>query len=464
MSIRLRLTLLYTAILALTLASLGAVLYGIQFRSMRFSSEEMLAGFATRMIEFRKEGDRAYWDAPPPRPPGMSPDEERRFSSPVMYLQVTDKEEVTLYRSDDLEDIDLPLSQAGQEAMERGESWTEAAEIENERLLIHSAPVVIDGEIVEIIQVAQSLAEQDQYLGTMRRNLLIGSGLAVIVAFGTGWVLSGAVLRPIHDITETARAIGANQDLSQRVEHAGPNDELGHLATTFNTMLSELEFAYRQQQQFVADVSHELRTPLTTLRGNLELLRKDPPIGSAEQEENLSDMVEESERLSRLVNNLLILARTDARQLLRRDPVVIRPLIQEVCRHARLLDPTRSITCDPLPDAVASGDPDALKQILLILIDNALKHTPGPITVTADAGDTSAAIRIQDSGPGIAPDVLPHLFERFYRGQAAADDTGVGLGLAIAKALVEAQEGMITVESEVERGSVFTVTVPLADS
>ena len=117
------------------------------------------------------------------------------------------------------------------------------------------------------------------------------------------------------------------------------------------------------------------------------------------------------------------------------------------------------------PSAIRiEGDDKKLQRALANLIDNALKHTPGPITVTADAGDTSAAIRIQDSGPGIAPDVLPHLFERFYRGQAAADDTGVGLGLAIAKALVEAQEGMITVESEVERGSVFTVTVPLADS
>jgi two-component system OmpR family sensor kinase len=353
----------------------------------------------------------------------------------------------------------------------------ETASVEDERFLIYSQPVIVDGQVSEIVQVARSLAEQDEYLGALRRNLLAGSGVATMIAFGIGWLLAGVTLSPIHRITRTAQTIGAERDFARRVRHIGPNDELGRLATTFNTMLAELQDVYRQVEgslemlrDFVADVSHELRTPLTTIRGNLALLRH-RPIPTEERDEILADTVDETERLIRLVSDLLTLARAEAGRQLQGQPVPVKPLILDACRRARLLDPHRTIVCDPLPDVAAVADRDALQQVLLILLDNALKHAEGTITVAAQvrSGESAApsgpevAIDVSDAGPGIDPEMIPHLFQRFYRGDKARKMPGLGLGLPIAKALIEAQKGTLTVESQPGKASVFRVVLPQAD-
>ena len=478
MSIRLRLTLLYSVILALTLTGFGAMLYGTQARSMRGDGERMLAETARRLAGFwQLEGwpfdDRQFEERPfrSPMPPRDAAGPNREFGFRAVYIQILDLEGQVVIQSENLDEVVLPLSSAGLEAVLSGKPWVETASVEGERLLIHSEPVMIEQQVTEILQVAHTLAEQDAYLSTLRSNLSIGSGVAIVIAFGAGWVLSGLVLRPVDRITQTARAIGAERDLSRRVQHTGPNDEIGQLATTFNAMLTELQAAYQQQQQFVADVSHELRTPLTTLRGNLALLRRQPSISAEDKEDILDDMVGESDRLIRLVSDLLALARAESGQPLRSEFVRVKPLVEDVCRQARLLDAGRTITCESLPDETIVGDQDALKQVLLILMDNALKHTSGPITVSAIAGEPlgmqnpaglSVAISIRDGGPGIAPEMLSHVFERFYRGEDARDTSGLGLGLPIAKALVEAQDGRLTIDSQVDRGSVVTVALPQA--
>jgi two-component system OmpR family sensor kinase len=478
MSVRLRLTLLYSVILALTLTGFGGMLYGTQARSMRAGNERTLAETARRLAGFwQPEGwpfdDRQFEERPfrPPMPPGDPVGPSREFGFRTIYVQIIDLEGQVVDQSENLDEAVLPLSNAGLEAVLSGRSWVETASVEGERLLIHSEPVRTEQQITEILQVAHTLAEQDQYLGTLRRNLLVGSGVAIVIAFGAGWVLSGLVLRPVDRITQTARAIGAERDLSRRVEHTGPNDEIGQLATTFNAMLTELQAAYQQQKQFVADVSHELRTPLTTLRGNLALLRRQPSISTEDKEDILDDMVGESDRLIRLVSDLLALARAESGQPLRSEFVRLKPLVEDVCRQARLLDADRTITCEPLPDVTIVGEQDALKQVLLILVDNALKHTSGPITVSTIADEPpgmqnpprlSVTISIRDSGPGIAPEMMSHVFERFCRGEDTRDTPGLGLGLPIAKALVEAQGGKLTIDSQVDRGSVVTVTLPQA--
>ncbi len=292
---------------------------------------------------------------------------------------------------------------------------------------------------------------------------------AGVSAAGLAQLTAGTALSPIHRITRTAQAIGAEHNFSRRVEHAGPRDEIGQLAITFNEMLTELESAYRQLQQslesqrrFVADASHELRTPLTTVRGNIELLRREQTIEANERADILSDTKDEVERLIRLVTQLLVLARADAGQALRREPVAIEPLLEDVCKQMRLRAPQRTIDCEASVSAQVLGDRDALKQVLVNLIDNALVHTPtrASIRLTTAQVNGSVALRVQDTGPGIAPYLLPHIFERFYRGDASRTGTSTGLGLAIAKELVEAQGGKIHVESQVGRGSVFTVTLP----
>jgi signal transduction histidine kinase len=207
-----------------------------------------------------------------------------------------------------------------------------------------------------------------------------------------------------------------------------------------------------------------LRTPLTTVRGNIELLRREPPMDAVDRAEVLADTRDEVDRLIRLVHQLLVLARADAGQPLRRDPLPIKPLLEDVCRQSRLLDPHRVIHCELGPDVLVLGDRDALKQVFLILLDNALLHTPAGTTVemTRAAADGRVVISVRDTGPGIPPDVLPHIFERFYRSQVSRSGTSTGLGLSIAKELIEAQDGTITVESTIGEGSVFTVTLPQA--
>jgi len=176
----------------------------------------------------------------------------------------------------------------------------------------------------------------------------------------------------------------------------------------------------------------------------------------------MNDVVDETERLIRLVSDLLTLARADAGRRLKSDPVPVRPLVEDVCRQAQVLESSRAITCQGADGAIALADPDALKQVLLTLIDNALVHGKGSIRVAMDGSDRQIAIRVQDSGPGMSSQLCERLFDRFYRGDASRSTPGFGLGLSIAKALVEAQGGTIAVDSQLGQGSTFTVTLPAA--
>ena len=457
MSVRLRLTLLYSAILALTLIGLSVVLYVTVSRVTLGTIEDTLAGEAQRLISSRQfDLDHIDYQA-------------RKFAAPETYIQTIRLDGTVADRTSNLGDFVLPLSSSGLQACQGGQPWTEVIPTENGRLMVYSRPAASYEPVTGIVQVARSLADHDQSLSTLRNILFAGSIVVTITAFGVGWVLAGAALRPIHRITETAQAIGAERDFGRRVDYTGPPDEIGRLATTFNAMLTELQAAYRQaeqalqaQRRLVTDASHELRTPLTTIRGNLGLLRREPPIHAEDRNAVVADMVDETDRLIRLVNDLLVLARSDAGRPLRSEWVPIKPLIEDVCRQAKLLGAGRTIECENVLDVAVVCDRDALKQVLLILLDNALKHMPagGTITIATSAADAHVAIRIRDTGPGIAPDALPHLFERFYRSDTSRTGAGAGLGLAIAKELVDAQRGQIAVESRAGQGSVFTVTLP----
>ncbi len=461
MSIRLRLTLLYSAILALTLIGLSLALYVTVSRVTLGAIEDTLTDEAQRLISSR-EFDLDHIDF-----------RAKKFAAPETYIQTIRLDGSVADRTLNLGDFVLPLSHDGFQACQGGRSWTEVVPTEDGRLLVHSQPVAAYGQpVAGIVQMARSLAEHDQSLSALGNILSAGSAVVTIAMFGVAWVMSGAALRPIHRITETAQAIGAERDFDRRVDYTGPPDEIGRLATTFNAMLAELQAAYRQaeqalqaQRRLVADASHELRTPLTTIRGNLGLLRRDPPIDAEDREAVIADMIDETDRLIRLTNDLLVLARADAGRPLRREAVPIKPLIEDVCRQAKLLGPGRTIECENALDAAVPGDRDALKQVLLILLDNALKYTPlgRTIAISTSMTDGHVAVSVRDTGPGIAPDALPHIFERFYRSDSSRTGAGAGLGLAIAKELIEAQCGRIRVESRVGQGSVFTLTLPSVD-
>jgi two-component system OmpR family sensor kinase len=474
MSIRLRLTLLYSAILTLTLVAFGALLYVRQYEDTLEIEKQFLTDMGERYADGRRPPPGLEPAEPPPgsEPIEPPPDLDASgqlddFGGGYLVRRSPDGQEILDLRTPD--DVVLPLSDEAFQAVQSGETWMETATVDGERVLIYTVPILVEGQLTEILQMGRSITPRDQSISALGTNLLLAGIVAVAVAFGLGWVLAGMSLRPIHRLTQTAQTIGAERDFSRRVEHTGPDDEVGRLAKTLNAMLSELEGAYQQvgqalemQRRFVADVSHELRTPLTTLNGNVELLRREPPISLEDRAEVLSDMASESNRLIRLVNDLLALARADARRPLQSEPTPIEPIVAEVCRQARLLAPDREIVCEPVPDVAVLGQTDALKQVLLILLDNALKHADGPIAVAGEVMEKRVAVSVRDSGPGIDPELLPTLFERFARGRASGDDSSTGLGLAIAKALVEAQGGTLAIGSQLGGGSIFTVMLPQA--
>jgi signal transduction histidine kinase len=260
------------------------------------------------------------------------------------------------------------------------------------------------------------------------------------------------------------------------------NDEVGRLAAAFNAMLDRLQGAYaalqdantrleatlESQRRFVADASHELRTPLTTVRGNASLLRRFDVLTPDDREAAVEQIASEAERMSRLVADLLTLARADAGQLLERKSIPLGALIDAVAQQGRVLaDGKVSVSVVRTADATVMGDKDALRQLLLILADNAIKYTPAGGSVTLglrlEMGSGSrrlAKVSVVDTGMGIAPADLPHVFERFYRADRARRSGGTGLGLSIGRWIAQAHGGDIAVESSPGAGSIFTVTLP----
>ena len=476
MSIRLRFTLLYTFILVLTLTIFGFALYTVQARDTLTSLKQDLSLGASKLAEATLKTDSHSSDGQPTpddkhtRPPlpfdEFSKDQAFQTFPEREIARVLDPQGNLVASPFGREGDALPLSEEGLQALQDQQDWWETGIVSGEQMLIYSHPIIVDNEVAYITQVARSLTERDRTLQSLATTLLIAGLLTALVAFGIGWLFSGFTFNPIHRITQTAQKIGDERDFTRRVNYTGPQDEVGQLANTFNSMLSRLQDAFQKveqslemQRNFVADVSHELRTPLTTLRGNLGLMRRNLP--PEEQADILSDMVDESDRLIRLVNDLLLLARTDAGRSLAKESVDISSVLEETCRQARQLDPQRQINLDVPPALNILGDRDALKQVALILLDNALKHSTGNINVTAKPNGKRVEIRVQDFGEGIPTEKLDHVFDRFYRGDDATIP-GFGLGLPIAKTLVEAQGGQITLESELGKGSIVILHYQIA--
>jgi signal transduction histidine kinase len=272
-------------------------------------------------------------------------------------------------------------------------------------------------------------------------------------------------------MANTAEDIGRTQDLSRRLPEGALDDEVGRLQRSFNQMLRQLEDAYHRlqsalvaQRRFVADASHELRTPLTTIRGNVGLLLKRDDITSEDRVAALNDIAGESERMSRMVQDLLTLARADAGYHLEKAPIDLLPIVQEVSRQAQTLQPSRRIELlDGVPSPLL-GNADAIKQLLWILIDNAFKHTHdgGRIQVRLDNGQRAARLVVLDDGPGIPQEDLERVFERFFQSDASRSGEGTGLGLAIARWIAKEHGGQVSAANNPQGGASFTVVLPTA--
>lgn len=383
-------------------------------------------------------------------------------------LQVLDADGRVQAHSANLGSARLPTTPALLEQLAAGETvFATLPDFGEEPTRMVSVPVHVRGTRLAI-QVAGSLDDVNHVMRSVSL-LFIGMGLALILAVGSaGAVLTRRVFRTIDEVVRQARHIG-EASLSERLHHPGTQDEMGRLVGTLNEMLDRLEHSFEMQRRFTSDASHELRSPLSRLRTELEVtLRR--PREPAEYVETLRSCLEEVERLTLLVEELLTLARLDVDQQREpAEPILLNNVIDETVRRLEPVAQERMVgmVFEISPQVTARISHEAAGLVLANLLDNAVKFSPagGQVRIRLATEGNEAVITVSDQGPGIRVAELPHVFERFYRGtNARADGTpGVGLGLALAQAVVHAHKGRIMASNCPEGGTQFFVHLPLTD-
>jgi len=457
MTLRLRLTLWYSLVLAGIILLFGMAVYAILVISLTHQIDLSLRAAANeinRAISIDRVLDFQVVTIP----------QLDRFGTSSVYVQVWKTNGTLFVESDNLGDYDQPLDPEGLSA---GHEALESVFVKGVHVRVLTTPLTTtDGTVLGYLQTAALLRPLD----TARSALLlvlIGGGVAAIVSAALiGWLAAQRALQPLEIITETALQITRADDLSRRIPMPeSPQDEVGRLGMAFNESLERLERLFNSQRRFLADVSHELRTPLTAIRGNVDLLRR---MGGADPT-SLDAMQSETDRMSRLVGDLLLLAQADSGKLPRaHDLIELDTLLLEVFREAQILAGGVRVSLSEIDQTCVVGDRDLLKQLLLNLVSNALKFTPeaGQVVLGLIPVNNWARVTVTDTGIGIPPAELPHIFERFYRVDKARSRAlgGAGLGLSIAQRIAHMHGGRIEAASEgiPGRGSTFSIWLPLA--
>lgn len=319
---------------------------------------------------------------------------------------------------------------------------------------------------VYYLQLSKSLLGGIPYLVILITGITISFGFAVIFTVLVGYRTGRKMLKPVDDMIGTARSISA-RELNTRLNVVDSHDELKDLAVTFNEMLDRIQASYEQQNRFVSDASHELRTPISVIQGYANLLQRWGKEEKAVLEESVSAIKNEADNMKDLVEKLLFLARADKNtQRLEESLFALHELVDEVIRETRLIDSEHNITCDVNDKIIINADRGLIKQALRIFVDNSIKYTPsgGTIKINSDLRHNRAFLTINDNGIGISQEDLPHIFERFYKcDKSRTREAGgsSGLGLSIAQWIIEKQQGSISVESELTKGTKIIITLPV---
>lgn len=326
---------------------------------------------------------------------------------------------------------------------------------------IYNQPVYDNNQFVAIVQVAQSLEDVKDTLQKLLFTLLFSVPILVTVAGFSGYFLAARALAPIDQISLTARRISA-EDLSARLNIPVTNDEVGRLTQTLNDMLARLDDSFQRERQFTNDASHELRTPLTAMQAILGMIREKRRTPE-EYEQAFDDLFEETDRLRTLVENLLHLARGDKQKANPFEEVNLSILLKDVSDTLHPLAEAKNLSlhCEIPENLIILGDSDELIRLFVNLLDNAIKYTErGEIKISATNNEKSVEVKVADTGIGIPAEHIPHIFDRFYRVEESRTMHGAGLGLTIAKEIVNDHGGKIEIQSEIGKGSVFTVSLP----
>ncbi len=456
-TLRVRFALWTAGLLLVALMLFGLFVYANMSRSLASAVDETLRLTALQLIAETETGDgetifieysiedRQYTRL-----------REQGFSMRVLNLTGQSVQEEGPYRDLPQPQVDFTLPN------QPGQFTTMTDPGSQDPIRVYTSLVVDDNQVVGILQVAQNLKNVRRTLSLLLLTLLIGGPLIVLLASSSGYFLAARALAPIDKITRTARHI-SGKDLSARLNLPETDDEVGRLAATFDSMLARLDDAFHRERQFTADASHELRTPLSAMQTIIgsTLTRQRAP---AEYERALFDLGQEAEQMRTLTEGLLLLAHHDATRqpakfecvnlsILLKDVVdSLRPLVED--KDLKLIDNV------PVEGLTLRGDSDELIRLFVNLLDNAIKYTAqGSITISAEPkDDTVLAVTVSDTGVGITPEHVPHIFDRFYRvDEARSSEDGSGLGLAIALNIARVHGGKIAVESKMGKGSTFIV-------
>jgi len=453
MSLRLRLTLLYTTLLGGVLLIFGALVYGLVSVILLDQMDTSLSQSAERLVAQLRINSSGKFD---PRS--------------IAGLQLTDNLIYQIWGNDNKLQLSRPptlispLDEIGRRA---GQPVFHSIISSSAHLRVLSVPLKTERGPVGVLQVALNLEVIDITQQTLASVLILLAILAMALSGLAAWLITGQTLAPLATVTQVATQIIRADDLSRRIPVATTReDEVGQLIQAFNQTLERLENLFNAQRRFLADVSHELRTPLTVIKGNVGLMRK---IGETD-DESLGSIEAEVDRLTRLVGDLLLLNQAESGRLpLDVSQVELDTVLLEVYQQMHTLAGERlQLHMVEIDQVQVTGDRDRLKQVLLNLVGNALQYTPagGQVNLALRKAGERAQLVVSDSGPGISAPDLPHIFERFYRGEKSRKRSGTsggfGLGLSIAYWIVHNHGGSIEVTSQEGKGTTFCVWLPLA--
>jgi len=482
-SLRFKLTLWYVLILGILLISFSSFLYFTLSKSLYRDVDNKLRSLAELI---------ASESASPLSKFGFGNIDQTLETSmnlkPIgKFIQVLDESGNIGRKSDNLKNVQLPISLSALKNASKGLITFETnRSFENAPLRIITFPVLEKNHINKIVQVASSLEDVEDALNTLLLILIIAVPLALLVASLGGQFLASKALKPVDHITQTARMI-TSQNLNQRINPPKVKDEISRLVETLNEMISRLDRSFRQVKQFSTDASHELKTPLTILKGEVEVaLRKERV--PHEYEQVLKSNLEEINRMSQIVEDLLLLSRADSGEIrLNKEDMNLNEILNELVAHVNVLAQSKNLrieTSNHHEEIHIFGDPLRIRALFLNLIENGIKYTEegGSIhilltkdTLVQDGKQSGRAqgeqeefvkVIVSDTGIGIAREDQERIFDRFFRVDKARsrEQGGSGLGLSICKWIVEAHRGKIEVESELGKGSSFIIKLPIFSS
>jgi len=384
-----------------------------------------------------------------------------------LYFRVLDAEGAIFYASEGMREIEYKVDEKVMSLARKGRNNIEKIHSPGRRRPFRfiSAPLYRDGKLAYIVQLGTHLRFIRKSLSGFKRNILAAFPIVLVLGSLGGWLLARRSLSPVGYITSKARSI-TSANLSERLKLRGADDEMDDLIRTINEMIARLEDSFKRMAEFTADASHELKTPLCALKGEAEVLLSKPRTAE-EYQEGLAHFIEQFDHLNQMINDLILLSKFDATQVeLKRVPLRLDLLIKDLCNLFQILAEQKenSLEMGTMEEITVLGDKVRLQQLFTNLIDNGIKYTSkGFIRVTLQKNEDTALVKIKDNGVGIPKEEQEKIFKRFYRvdKSRSRETGGVGLGLSIAEWIAHAHHGKIEVESELNKGSTFTLSLPI---